>query len=89
MNNLIQYDREIDEASRDGDEGQVRNPELVRAGWDQSPGEVGEVRTTVIAVGRGHEPAARAYAEALLAHDPHGPLVVDDTIPKKLSGDPP
>ena len=55
----------------------------------EPPGEVGEDRTPVIAVGGGDEPPAGPHAQALLAHDPHGPFVVHyNPIPAKLGGDP-
>src|SRR4029453_326072 len=86
----IQYDGEIDKASRDGDEGQVGNPELIRTGRNQSPGEVGEDRTAVITVGGGYDPPAGAPAEPLPANDSHRPLrVPHKPTPAKRSRAPP
>src|SRR6201987_1077870 len=54
----IEDGRQIDEARRNGDVGNIRDPELVRAIDDPVAGEVWEDRAVVIAVSRGHKPPA-------------------------------
>src|SRR3546814_7892837 len=48
----VKDDGDVDEAGRDRDIGNVRHPELVRAGEGHVPGSIGEDRAIVIAVRR-------------------------------------
>src|SRR5262252_10365476 len=54
----IEDGRQIDEPRRNGDVGNIRDPELVRAIDDPVASEVREDRPVVIAVSRGYEPPA-------------------------------
>lgn len=54
----IENDGNIDEATGDGDVGDVCHPELVRAVRDDLGGKIGEDRLIVIAVRRRYEAAA-------------------------------
>ena len=57
----IENGRQIDEAGRDGDVGDVGDPQLVRAGRHYVLGQVREDRPIVIAVGGGHKTPARTH----------------------------
>jgi hypothetical protein len=74
----VEDDGEIDEAGPDGDEGDVRHPELVWPVHLEAFGEVGEDRTTIVARRGDHPAPPRPGAQALLAQDPPQLLGVDD-----------
>ena len=52
---------QIDEADRDGDVGDVGDPELVGAGRHYVLGQVREDRPVVVAVGGGHKTPSRPH----------------------------
>ena len=60
--------RQIDEARRNADVGNIRDPELIWAIDDPVAGEVREDRAVAIAVSRGHEPPAGLGLHVVLAH---------------------
>ena len=70
----IQDGRQIDEARRNGDVGNIRDPELVRAIDDPVAGEVREDRIVVIAVSRGNKPLAALGLQVVLASTVRGSL---------------
>ena len=57
----VEDGRQIDEAGRDGDVGDVGDPELVRARRHYVLGQVREDRPVVVAVGGGHKTPARTH----------------------------
>jgi hypothetical protein len=74
----IENDGNIDEASGDGDVGDVCPPELVGPVRDDIGGEIGEDRLIVIAIRCRYEAAAGLRLKIVLAHQPADLLVVDD-----------
>src|SRR5512147_696820 len=65
----VENDGDVDEASRQGDIGDVADPELVRATRDEVLRQVRKDPTFVIAVGRGEAPA-NPWLQIMLAHQP-------------------
>jgi hypothetical protein len=72
----IQDDRDVDEAARHRDVGQVRDPELIGTVRHDVLGQVREDRTTVIAVGHRDVAAPDARLQVVLAHETADLLVV-------------
>ena len=77
----VEDDGEIDEAGRDGDIGDVGDPELVRPVRRHVLGKIREDRPVMVAVGGGDKAPAAPAAEGVLAHQPAHLLVIDDQAP--------
>ena len=74
----IKDSRQIDEARRNRDVGNIRDPELVRAIDDPVAGKVREDRAVVIAVSRGNKPPPALGLQVLLAHQTTDLLGIND-----------
>lgn len=73
-----QDDHHIGEASADGDIGQVRDPELVRAIEDDTLRMIREDGLIMVTVGGGDVTSTAAWLKIVLAHQALDPLVVGD-----------
>src|SRR5438876_5474256 len=74
----VENRRQIDEAGRDRDIGDIRHPQLIRTVDDQIAGAIGKDRAVMIAIGRGHVAAPALRQQVALAHQPPNLLMIDD-----------
>jgi len=83
-------EREIDEAGRDGDIGDVRDPELVGPMNLEPLGDIRKDRTVMVAVGRDDIAPPPFRVQIVLGHDPaHFLRVHDQAAMAQLGGDAP
>src|SRR6516164_8752041 len=66
----------VDEAARDGDVGNIGNPELVSSRWSEAAREVGKDRAVMLAAGSAHEASERPHLQCLFSHDASYCLVI-------------